>query len=298
VSLFDDNVDALGIVEDHAAAVLELQDAQARKILGVYQQVATKLRRRLRALPGDSFSAQQVRVTLMQIDGAIHALGDDLYDAVDLGSTLMAKRGIRDLVAEADAFNDEFAGAMQPVSIDLVQVALDTKARLINRYQASIDAYSAGLRKAISDNMMSMVVERVGPEVMYQRLVEDDGIGKFFEGESWKVRRIVRTELHGMYNYSKLAGIGRYAEDNEGMRKALFNPKDSRTGDDSRWVIARQEGGRLNTATYNLRPEWDEPFFYTWTTKSGKKYRRVFMAPPDRPNDRAALIPYHPSWGD
>lgn len=306
MTVFDDNVDALEVVEDHAQAVLQLQDDQAEKILKVYQRVANQLRSRLRRLPRDTFSAQQVRVTLAQLEGAILALEKELNGAVVDGAGLMVDSGINDLVTEIRVFNDEFSGAVQPISLDLVQSAVDTKARLINNYQVSINAYSRGLRQQISDGLMNMVVERVGSEVMYQRLIEEDAIGGFFEGEAWKLRRIVRTELHGMYGEAKLDSLDRIAEDEPELRKALYHPRDHRTGDDSEWLIAETAAGRLN-GKHNglerrLRPKTDEPFLYVWAPKdargkrSGKRYRREFQAPPDRPNDRSILIPYHPSW--
>jgi hypothetical protein len=291
MAIFDDNVDALEVVEDHAKEVLALETRQANKVISVYADVVKTLRQRLRSVPKDSFSAQQIRVTLMQLQGAIDALHGDLSDTIDIGATLMAKRGIRDLVEEVRTFNDEFNGAVQPVRLDLVQQAIETKSRLINQYQASIDAYSKGLRQTISDGLMNMVVERVGPEVMYQRLIEDDGIGQFFEGEAWKVRRIVRTELAGMYGAAKQDSLERIAADEPLMRKTLYNPKDARTGADSAWLQSQIDAGRSNGANYVMRPKVEDPFVYVW-----KGHRRVFLAPPDRPNDRSILIPYHPSW--
>lgn len=296
MSAFDDSVDAMEIVQDHARAVLELEEESAQKIVAVYGEVAAKLRARLRSLPKDSFSAQQVRVTLMQLQGALNAVHFGLSKSVVDSSAVLTRRGVSDLVTEADSFNDYFEGAMQPVNLDIVQAAIDTDSRLINTFPESITAYSNSLRQRISDGLAKMAVERVGPEVMYQRMIEDDGIGKFFDGEAWKVRRIVRTELSSIYATAKLQALGRVVQDNPEMRKALFHPNDKRTGKDSLWLIQKQAGDRLNTSAYRLRPKWDENFFYTWKTK-GKSYQRMFMAPPDRPNDRSILIPYHPSWG-
>lgn len=296
MNAFDDSVDAMEIVQDHARAVLELEEESAQKIVAVYGEVAAKLRARLRSLPKDSFSAQQVRVTLMQLQGALNAVHSGLSKSVVDSSAVLTRRGVSDLVTEADSFNDYFEGAMQPVNLDIVQAAIDTDSRLINTFPESITAYSNSLRQRISDGLAKMAVERVGPEVMYQRMIEDDGIGKFFDGEAWKVRRIVRTELSSIYATAKLQALGRVVQDNPEMRKALFHPNDKRTGKDSLWLIQKQAGDRLNTSAYRLRPKWDENFFYTWKTK-GKSYQRMFMAPPDRPNDRSILIPYHPSWG-
>jgi hypothetical protein len=291
VTAFDDNVDALEVVEDHAKAVLELEKSQATKVLNVYGDVAKRLRIRLRQTPRDSFTAQQIRVTLMQLEGAVTALEKDLVSTSTIGAELMAQRGIRDLVTEVDEFNDEFEGAVQPINLDLVEAALDVRNRLINKYPESIAAYSRQLRQSLSDNLMQMVVERVSPETMYQRLVEDDAIGKFFDGEAWKVRRIVRTELASIYGAAKQASLERIAENEPAMRKTLYNPMDNRTGDDSKKLQEWLNAGLLKGPNRRLRPKVDQTFVYVWKGK-----RREFMAPPDRPNDRSILIPYHPSW--
>jgi hypothetical protein len=291
VTAFDDNVDALEVVEDHAKAVLELEKSQATKVLNVYGDVAKRLRIRLRQTPRDTFTAQQIRVTLMQLEGAVAALEKNLYDTIDLGAELMTRKGVRDLVTEVVEFNDEFDGTIQPINIDLVEAAITTKNRLINTYQASINVYGQQLRQSLSNNLMQMVVERVSPETMYQRLVEDDAIGKFFDGEAWKVRRIVRTELAGIYGAAKQASLERIAENEPAMRKTLYNPMDSRTGDDSKQLQDWLNAGLLKGPNRRLRPKVDQTFVYVWKGK-----RREFMAPPDRPNDRSILIPYHPSW--
>lgn len=107
-------------------------------------------------------------------------------------------------------------------------------------------------------------------------------VGKFFLGEEWKLTRIVRTEMHGMYNYSKMNGMSELQEQRlPDLMKTLMHPLDKRTGKDSK-ALAQE----------NPIIPIDEPFKFKWNGKT-----RTFMAPPDRPNDRAILVPYRESWG-
>jgi hypothetical protein len=107
------------------------------------------------------------------------------------------------------------------------------------------------------------------------------GIGRFFAGEEWKLFRIARTELHGVYNLGKMNGMKEtrtaYLPD---LMKALIHPMDSRTGADSKYL-----------AEIDPIVPIDQPFRYRWQGQV-----RVFMAPPDRPNDRAILVPYRQAW--
>jgi hypothetical protein len=65
-----------------------------------------------------------------------------------------------------------------------------------------------------------------------------------------------------------------------GLKKALIHPMDARTADDSKML------SKINPIV-----DINEPFRYTYG-----KHERVFMYPPDRPNDRAILVPYKKEW--
>ncbi len=66
------------------------------------------------------------------------------------------------------------------------------------------------------------------------------------------------------------------------LQKTLIHPMDLRTGADSQYA-----------ASLHLVADIDEPFRYRW-----KGVEREFMAPPDRPNDRAILVPYRAAWNE
>jgi hypothetical protein len=113
-----------------------------------------------------------------------------------------------------------------------------------------------------------------------QRMVSD--IGRFFIGEEWKLTRIARTELHHVYNFSKMMGMGEVRDSTlPDLKKALMHPMDNRTAADSKRLAAE-----------NPIVDIDEPFRFKW-----KGEVRVFQAPPDRPNDRSILVPYREQWG-
>lgn len=64
------------------------------------------------------------------------------------------------------------------------------------------------------------------------------------------------------------------------LKKTLFHPMDNRTGKDSKRLSQNNPIVPIN-----------EPFIEYST---GKKLE--YMAPPNRPNDRAILIPYRDEW--
>lgn len=291
MTVFHEEMDALGLAEDHALRVLELEESAAKRLLRVYGRVAAALRARLQRLPPDSFTAQQMRVTLLQLEATLLTFEQELAEQASIGAGLMADQGVADLATEINVFNDHFRGSLQMANVDLAVAATDAKNYLINNYRVSIETYSQSLRNTIARNLQNLVIERVPAEEIHRRMVEQDGLARFFLGEEWRLRRIVRTELHNMYGTAKLNGLEKVEEHDDAVRKTLYHPRDHRTGDDSAYL-----------ATLNLRPKVNEPFEYVWQpldkdgNKTGKSYKRKFMAPPDRPNDRAILIPWHPSW--
>lgn len=294
--MFLDGLDAVGVIEDNAQKLMSLQDDEAEKLVAVYRRVRNQLREKLFRLAATdrqgTFTAQQHRVALFQLETSLRSLEGDLFGRISDTSELMATEGVSDLVMESDALSEYFTGSIQPLNIDATLVAADTSNALINNFEGSIANYGLNLRQKISQGLADMVAV----PTPLQEVV--DTINKFFDGEEWQVWRIARTELHNIYSTAKLNGIRQAAGDVPQMKKTLFHPKDSRTASDSMFLIKHWR--RMIKAP-------NEPFDYWWSSKGGgsfegpgdstsKWYHRVFQNPPDRPNDRAILVPYQDSW--
>lgn len=281
---FLENEKVQSIAENHVKQVRALEEKEARRVLKLYEQSRQNLRDRLDALPGGTFTAQQTRGTLLQVELAIREMNRILADEMSTAAEDIAGVGIDHLVVELNRFNKEFSGAVVPINLDAAVVASDTSNFLFNRYQTSLEAYGQDLRSTIATEITNAAIE----EVPFGQITRN--LSRFFLGEQWKLERIVRTELHNVYNIGKINGMKDLVEDQiPDLMKALYHPMDSRTADDSK-----------QAAVQNPIVPIDEPFRYTYTrqTKSGPvREERVFMAPPDRPNDRSILIPYREAWG-
>lgn len=273
-SFFEDaTVESLAAA--NVAEILKLEDREAARILKLYQEVRRDLRDRLEAAPRGSFTAQQFRGTLVQIERAIVDMNGLLGREMRPAALAAARESIAHLGQELSRWNQKFAGAVMPLNIDAVRIASDQESFLFNRYEASIDAYGAGLRSRFAQGL----AEAVAAELPMGEVM--DRVGRTFRGEEWKLQQIVRTELHNVYGQSKLEGMKDLVENEiPDLMKTLFHPMDKRTGEDSK---------RLNRS--NPIVPVDEPFVETSTGK-----RLEYMAPPNRPNDRAILIPYRRGW--
>lgn len=268
------------LVQGNIERVESLEEKQQKKLLKVFRNVRQKLQDRLLTIPEGTFSEHQLNITLIQVTTAIEAIKAKLKGEMIDSADVLSKRGIEDLAKEITKFSKKFDGSMQPLNLNVAQLASDSKTFLVNKYDASLDAYGEDLRSQITQNIMNAMIMRDTSQRTVSGLVSD--VGRFFVGEEWKLNRIVRTEMHNIYNYSKMNAMSDVQENTiPDLKKSLMHPIDKRTGADSK-ELARE----------NPIVDIDEPFRFEWKGKE-----RVFMFPPDRPNDRAILVPFRESWG-
>ena len=268
------------LIENNIVQVESLETKQQKKLLRVFRDVRQKLQDRLLTIPEGTFSEQQLNVTLIQVTAAIEAIKKKLKGEMVSSSEIMAIRGIEDLGREISRFSRKFEGSVQPINMNVAKLASDSQTFLVNKYDASLDAYGEDLRAQITQNIMNAMIMRDSNSRTVSGLVSD--VGRFFVGEEWKLNRIVRTEMHNIYNYSKMNAMADVQENTiPDLKKSLMHPMDTRTGADSK-ALARD----------NPILPINEPFVQHW---KGKTF--TFMFPPNRPNDRAILVPFREEWG-
>lgn len=274
---FFEEVDALNIVEMHIRKIQTLEEKAAERLAKAYRESRRRLQDRLLAIPGDKFTAQQLRGALLQIDTALEAMASGMSKSMMDSGDLIARAGAEHIQAEINRFDDHFLGAITPINVNAVAIASDTNNLLVSKYQSSLEAYSEEVRSQLSQALTNAAIE----QIPYSEIVRR--IGQFFIAEEWKIHRLARTELHQVYNLSKMKSMEALAKGAvPDLKKTLIHPMDSRTGKDSKYA------NKLN-----LIVPITQPFRYKWQGKE-----RVYMTPPDRPNDRSILVPYRDSYGE
>lgn len=277
----DDRVQKL--VQNHIDQISSLEEDKVKLLQKRYKAIRQDLRDRLDVIGSGTFTAQRLRSILLQVETALEAMRKGLQDEMSAASTEAAILGSEDLIREVERFDNIFTGAAREINVDTVLVSSQTTNYLFNRHEASLEAYSADLRSNISRRMSDLAIQ----EVPTSQIVSD--LGKFFLGEEWKLMRLARTEVHHTYNLSRQNTLFRVAADDNALKKTLFHPMDHRTDDDSKQAAAKE-----------LVVAVDEPFQYTFRRKRSDgsivEVERVFMVPPDRPNDRSIMVPYKKSW--
>jgi hypothetical protein len=274
MSFFEDD-DVQTMSEGHVDKVLGLEDSQSKKLVQSLTEAKKDVLNKLSRAKHGSFTEQQMRGTLVQIDSTLQALNDSMLSRFRDAADTFGGLGVTHLISEINKFSKIFTGAVVPLNLNAAIIAQDTSNFLFNRYESSVSAYTEGLRGQLASGLVESVLAQDSyPEVIGK-------IGQYFAGEEWKINRIARTELHNMYNKAKLRGMGEVQENTlPALKKSLYHPMDSRTGKDSQFAARK-----------HLVADIDKPFVYQW---NGSK--REFMTPPDRPNDRSILIPYQADW--
>jgi len=281
---FFSRIRAFRIIEDHVSELVGFEKQKAEAILEVYRRIRKGLGRRLSVWSKrdlrERFTAQKARGLVAQVEEALRAFRDNVGPEVGKASGEAMRLSFDQLFKEIEFFEEKFQGGVIPINLEALSYAMDQPNFLVEQYQVSIDRWSGETRTRIGDSIREgIAAEKTSQEIL-------TGLMDNFEGYEWQLRRIVRTELHSIYNKSKIDGLKEQRKAEPTMKKALYHPMDSRTADDS-----------LYLKDMNPIIPLEEPFRYVWQPPdSNKQYFREFMAPPDRPNDRAVLIPYSDKW--
>ena len=279
MSIFE-KMDASGFIEENIRRVFSIEIVDAKRMEGEFKQAIDRLKLELLNWQGTGrFTEAKLKTLLTYLEKSNEALRFRLERGMREGGSLLAKQATTDAVAEINVFEKKFMGVSGVIiPWDAISFSLSDKNYLFNNFKASIMAYDESVRAEMQRILtQSIVARRTYEEAKNDMVANLDGI----KLQSWKIARICRTELHNIYNSSKLISFEnikkQYIKD---LKKTVFIPMDNRTADDSKKLA-------------KLRPvvNLDEAFTYKWKGKT-----RKFFAPPDRPNDRSILVPINPKW--
>lgn len=192
------------------------------------------------------------------------------------------KRGLEGAVKIVGAMERAHRGSAVTLGLEKAQV-LDSLSKrrmgsLMMRHASSLDAYGRRMILRMEREIMTGLL--LGEEQW--RIVErltGIGIGRnragMFEGEAWRARRIVRTEVAYAHNVVQLDAIVEARREFPDMAKKIVATFDRRTAADSVYVHGQiRDVGEL------------------FTDGAGRQYEH----PPGRPNDREVIIPWRKAW--
>lgn len=280
------------LAQDRGQALVHLQAAGDKRTRALLEGTARDLELRLRATlaeggaGADSFTARQLKATLAQVRESTKALNRGLR-ATLLGQAGPAAEGGADGTARYLAAADKaFRGVgTQPLAL-----------RPALMLEAARDGAESSVLSRIAEDPMHPgqpgVLVRYGVAVVghFERELQKGILGRksqaemaedltarspFLQGApGYWATRIVRTEAHGAMNRGQWEASRAANRSLGDMVKIISGVFDDRTGADS-------------YATHGQIRRLEEPF---------ESWYGLFQHPPDRPNDRAVVVPHRLSW--
>lgn len=232
-------------------------------------------------------AAASVGVMKDQVHAVLQTLGGDLQKHLLDTSKGAAELGVQHASAEMGLLGEVFEaggeGAPFPVlAVEGPAIAAgltEADPSLLRRHAAQSGTYSSAV---IGEAEQQIAVSHMIGKPLHETI---DEVQKLIDDSRWKAERIVRTEgayLHGAAKQATLKAVEKEAGTK--LYKRIVETFDDRTGDDSFLIHGQvQEVGK--------------PFSYKRRSKGG--WKLVFFAhPPNRPNDRATMIGWDPSWDE
>lgn len=272
---FFDELDAISILERNSNRIEGMQMQQVKKMIKLYRQAREGLKQSLLMAPDNTFTEAKLKSALLQVEDGLKRLQARARGDIQTAQADFTEQGASDSVKEVSSMERHFTGLSVGLPMDAIIESVEPDNFLFNQFDTSMLTYNQGLRNSFQNVLGQNLLQ----QKTWSQSVFD--MEQVFDAQEWMLARIVRTELHNIYNVSKMKGFGNIQENYlPDLKKTMYHPMDSRTGEDS-IAMSRQD----------MVVPIDEPFRFEW---KGKKY--VFICPPNRPNDRAILIPYRKSW--
>jgi hypothetical protein len=256
------------IINEQRRLVARVPPGVVSKLVEAGIRLAETLRLRLRRIGGSKYETTLTRTKLAQVQALVTVLaeryGDDVAKVIERVQGVGAEEGRESLNAQLDAMRDEdvLPQGTAPAATDNAGALLDEG--LLEIKEASRKAYTQEAMQRMRADLARGALDGETLPVTAERMAANVGISEA------RAERIVRTEhsyaLHRRQAEDFAAVMGDEAAD---WRKQLVATIDDRTGLDSIFVNGQ-------------RRRISEPF----RDNEG----RVYMFPPNRPNDRETVI--------
>lgn len=273
------------IFEKNLTKVRNLQEDQTKNLLRQFRMAAAMLRSRLGTVDKDTFTESQLKIVEAQVFSSIDVLENNLRGEVLSGYNILNDQAIHDTVLEVGHFEDAFrdqtgednSNLSYEIPLGVILNSMEKDNYLFNRYSKNVSGYVEKMKETIQSSLTQSLIQKDSYWLTVEKVIQRINN----PAEEWKIHRIARTELHNIYNITKMKSLNvikdKYIPN---MKKKLYHPMDHRTAEDS-----------IQLAKDNPEVDIDKPFVQEF---NGHTY--TFMAPPNRPNDRAILIPFNPDW--
>lgn len=287
----------------YRAVIVDQQQQLARlvKIAGVspvkrlYEDMLRDLERKMGMAGSGSFDAQRLRGAIAQVKLGLARLTRGVAGAMAIGADVVGLAAARSLLQDAARLERHFTGAVMP--IPLLQSArmrgmVAGKVQSVMRvHEDSMARYGVRVVRRMEGELGQALALGETQSQAIDRVMEAGGL------EWHGAERIVRTELSFAASASAREAADQQAEELDGDLWTRWTehvtdggaPLDDRVGVDSEAMHGQvaPPGGVFT----------QPPTSRDGATVGDSLVGRQWSCPPNRPNDRAVLVPWRASWG-
>jgi len=268
------------------------EDRSVNKVKSLYDRAQAELEAKLRRIPGreDTFSAYQQRILLAQTRQGQAQIAQKMAGELGDLSKQAQVASLKGLIKQVDQTEKIYTGAAPVLPIEEASrfwgVIDKRRTSLLKAHNASMNFYGKSVVGAMEQQLaLSLATGETTDKAI-------DRIQEVADNKWYQAERIVRTEQAWAYNATHADGVESISDDIPDMMMRWTEhvtdqgkPLDNRVGQDS-IVLHGQvaEAGGMFTMPSDLRVNesmWGERWSH----------------PPNRPNDRAVLTAWRPSWG-
>jgi hypothetical protein len=284
------------IIHDQQVSLSKLaRRAGVAPVKKLYETMLADVTAKLKVTASGTFTYQQLQILLAQIKLGIARMNRDVSGVVEDGAMQVGIASARDILQNAARLERHFTGAAMPLRImetaQLHGLVQDRTSSLMRINETSMARFGVNLVRRMETEMA------VSLSTNENHTTAIDRVMKVGDLEWWRAERIVRTEMSYVSNASARDAADEQAVELDGDMWSMWSehvspdgtPLDDRVGVDSEAMHGQvaPPGGLFTQPP---------------TARDGAMVQvgligQTWSCPPNRPNDRAVLVPWRASWG-
>lgn len=281
--------------ESHVKRLQSLiNQTSVSKLRRLYQAAQADLERKITRAIGRAsspFTILQYKALLAQVRRGQIEIARAMGTAMSKQTVLIQQAALNQIVLDVRRMEKKTSGAVVQLPIEeaarFTGVIDKRKTSLLRLNKSSMANYGSTVVKKMEQQLSMALVTGESNGDAVQRVMETADV------EWWRAERIVRTEQAWAYNATQLDAVTENTSALPDMRLRWTELVDDLTGRPLDDRVAKD-----SIAMHGQVARPGQPFRMPFDPSVPEGLRgKSWTHPPNRPNDRAVLQPWRPSWG-
>ena len=260
------------ILREHEREILRIEREEADRLFVVYEQARLELLGRLSEIPGDTFTAAQIRRSLADAEEVLRDLIESLVETKADRLPRQMKLGVRQVLQEIRFYEPGMRGKVLEIESRAVRKLATPRGLLLQQFERSMRTYGGQL---VGDIQRRLAVHTIKRSTIPE--MSRDIAGRLrkhaVQGARWRAERIVRTEVLDALGTARQQTLLETQPDFPDLKQQWLARIDSRTS-----AICTDLHGTV--------------------VPIGQPFPGGFYRPPAHPNCRSTTTAWMPGWDE